>query len=115
MFAEVKAMMPNEISGEDYDQQIVLWLNAGVLDLTTTAEIVIPGNVSVSWNSSTEKVTDSSDVTDEQIIGAIAIFVTLHIGNPPNYDNLLKAYESMKGQMRISKKYTTYGEAVTTE
>ena len=32
----------------------------------------------------------------------------MRIGNPPNYDNLLKAYESLKGQLRLSKTYTTY-------
>jgi len=35
----------------------------------------------------------------------------MRIGNPPNYDNLLKAYESLKGQMRISKSYTAYEPA----
>lgn len=107
MFAEVKAMMPNEISGNDYDQQIVFWLNAGVRDLTTSTEIVIPGDVDVRWNTETGAYEDDSDVTDEQVIGAIAIYVTLHIGNPPNYDQLLAAYESMKGQMRMSRTYTT--------
>ena len=29
---------------------------------------------------------------------------------PPNYDNLLKAYESLKGQLRLSKNYSTYGD-----
>ena len=37
----------------------------------------------------------------------------MRIGNPPNYDNLLKAYESLKGQLRLSKTYTT--SEVTTE
>ena len=32
----------------------------------------------------------------------------MRIGNPPNYDNLLKAYESLKGQMRLSDQYTHY-------
>jgi hypothetical protein len=30
----------------------------------------------------------------------------MRIGNPPNYDNLLRAYESLKGQLRLSKSYT---------
>jgi hypothetical protein len=34
----------------------------------------------------------------------------MRIGNPANYDNLLKAYESMKGSMRLSSHYTDYGE-----
>ena len=32
----------------------------------------------------------------------------MRIGNPPNYDNLLKAYESLKGQLRLSESYTHY-------
>ena len=38
----------------------------------------------------------------------IATWCNMRIGNPPNYDNLLKAYESLKGQLRISKTYTRY-------
>ena len=56
-------------------------------------------------------ITDSSTLTDELAITAIATWCNMRIGNPPNYDNLLKAYEAMKGSMRISKEYTTYGEA----
>jgi hypothetical protein len=37
----------------------------------------------------------------------------MRIGNPPNYDNLLAAYNSLKGQLRLSKTYTT--SEVTTE
>lgn len=110
MFDEVKAMMPNEISGNDYDRQIVFWLNAAVLDLTKSVEISIPGTIDVIWDDDDENVKDNSNVTDKLIIGAIALYVTLHIGNPPNYENLLKAYESLKGQMRLSKHYTDYGE-----
>jgi len=39
------------------------------------------------------------------------VWCNMRIGNPPNYDNLLKAYESLKGQLRLSKSYTQYGEA----
>jgi hypothetical protein len=31
----------------------------------------------------------------------------MRIGNPPNYDALQKAYESMKGSMRLSTSYNT--------
>ena len=54
---------------------------------------------------------DSSTLTDEMIITAIGTWCNMWIGNPPNYDNLLKAYESLKGQMRISKSYTAYEPA----
>lgn len=112
MFNEIKAMMANEINGDDYDQQILFWADAAVLDLTETAEIVIPGTVDMEWDETTGKVVDQSDVTDKMIIGAIAIYVSMNIGNPPNHDNLLRAYESLKGQMRMASKYTR-PEAVT--
>lgn len=109
VFEKVKDMLP--VSGDDYDGQIIAQINAAVLDLTKTAEIVLPGDVSISRDDSTGAVNDSSTLEDDYIITAIATWCNMRIGNPPNYDNLLKAYESMKGSMRISKEYTTYGEA----
>ena len=110
MFAEVKAMLP--VSGDDYDQEIILQIKAAVLDLTRTTEIVLPGEVSISRNAETGVITDGSTLTDELAITAIATWCNLRIGNPPNYDSLLKAYESLKGSMRISGHYTVY-EGVT--
>ena len=106
MFAEVKAMLP--ISGDDYDQEIIMQIYACALDLTTSAEITLPGTISITRNETTGIVTDNSTLTDELIIAAISIWCNMRIGNPPNYDNLLKAYESLKGQLRLSKTYTTY-------
>ena len=111
MFAEVKAMLP--VSGDDYDAEIILQIKACALDLTRTAEITLPGEINISWNETTGVVTDASTLTDEMIITAIGIWCNMRIGNPANYDNLLKAYESLKGQLRISKHYTSYTEAVT--
>ena len=42
MFAEVKELL-TFISGDDYDGKIVAEINACALDLTTSAEIVLPG------------------------------------------------------------------------
>ena len=112
MFAEVKAMLP--ISGDAYDQEIIMQIKAAELDLTRTAEIVLPGSIEISRNAETGAIVDESTLNDELAITAIATWCTMRIGNPPNYDNLLKAYESMKGSMRISSDYTSYGE-VTTE
>lgn len=108
MFAEVKAMLP--VSGDAYDQEIILQIKAAVLDLTRTAEIVLPGEVSISTDDVTGEITDESTLTDELAITAIATWCNMRIGNPANYDNLLKAYESMKGSMRLSSHYTVYGE-----
>ena len=122
MFAEVKAMLP--IRGDDYDGEIITQIKAAALDLTTSAEIVLPGVISIrrTWtepeiSAITHEettpgywtVTDNSTLKDELIITAIGIWCNMRIGNPPNADNLLKAYSSLKGQMRMSKKYTKYG------
>ena len=109
MFAEVKAMLP--ISGDDYDQEIITQIYACALDLTTSAEITLPGTIAISRNATTGVVSDTGTLTDALIITAIGTWCNMRIGNPPNYDNLLKAYESLKGQMRISKYYTAYEPA----
>lgn len=109
MFAEVKAMLP--ISGDDYDQEIIMQIKAAALDLTRTSEIVMPGEISISRDAETGAVTDDSTVTDELILTAIATWCNMRIGNPPNYDQLLKAYESMKGSMRLSGSYNTGADA----
>lgn len=105
MFAKVKSLLP--ISGDGYDAVICSQIMAAAADLTRTAEIVLPGEVDVKWNG--ETVEDKSTVEDDYVITAIATWCAARIGNPPNYDNLLKAYESMKGNMRLSGHYTDYG------
>ena len=107
MFTEVKDTLP--ISGDDYDAQIIREIKACALDLTTSAEIRLPGTISITRTESQGvwTVTDTSTLTDELIITAISVWCNMRIGNPPNYDNLLKASESLKGQLRLSKTYTT--------
>jgi len=112
MFQEVKATLP--ISGDAYDAEIIMQIKACALDLTTSAEITLPGTINITrtqQQSGAWVITDTSTLTDELIITAIATWVNMRIGNPPNYENLLKAYESLKGQLRLSKTYTQYGEA----
>ena len=112
MFQEVKDTLP--ISGDDYDAQIIMEIKACALDLTRTAEITLPGTIAITRTQNQQGVwtiTDSSTLTDELIMTAISVWCNMRIGNPPNYDNLLKAYESLKGQLRLSKSYTQYGEA----
>ena len=110
MFAEVKESLP--ISGDDYDAQIIREIKAAALDLTTSAEIVLPGAIIISRTQSQSgvwTVTDNSTITDELIITVISIWCNMRIGNPPNYEQLLRAYDSLKGQLRISGHYTNYG------
>ena len=111
MFQDIKAMLP--VSGDDYDAEIILQINACALDLTTSAEITLPGTISISRNETTGVITDNSTMTDALVLTAIGTWCNMRIGNPPNYDRLLAAYESLKGQMRLSKTYTT--SEVTTE
>jgi hypothetical protein len=108
MFAEVKAGLP--VSGSAYDGQIVTQIYAAVLDLTRTAEIAMPGEVSISIDAQTGTVTDNSTVTDAYVITAVTLWCQMNIGNPPNYDKLLSAYETLKGNMRLSDHYTVYPE-----
>ena len=115
MFTEVKDSLP--ISGDDYDAQIIREIKACALDLTTSAEIQLPGEIAITRTQNAQTgvwtITDNSTVTDELIIATIATWCNMRIGNPPNYDNLLAAYNSLKGQLRLSKTYTT--SEVTTE
>ena len=126
MFQEVKESLP--ISGDDYDAQIIREIKACALDLTTSAEIVLPGVIAITrtWvepvvsqitsETVTEGhwlITDNSTLTDELIITVISIWCNMRIGNPPNYEQLLKAYNSYKGQLRVSKSYTHYTAAET--
>ena len=111
MFAEVKSMLP--VSGDGYDSDIIIQIKAAVADLTKTEQIVLNGIVNISI-SDQGVITDNSTLTDEYVITAIGTWCNMHIGNPPNYDNLLKAYNTMKGNMRMSKAYKAAQEEAET-
>ena len=111
MFSEVKELL-TFIEGDEYDAQIIAEIEACALDLTTSAEIVLPGVIDITrakvlgvW-----VITDNSTITDKLIIKTIAVWCNKEIGNPPNYSNLQAAYNSLKGQLRLSKTYTQYGD-----
>ena len=108
MFAEVKDTLP--VSGDDYDAQIIREIKACALDLTTSAEITLPGTIAITRNAETGAITDASTLTDELIITAISIWCNMRIGNPPNYDKLRQAYYELKGQLRLSKAYKPEAE-----
>lgn len=103
MFAEVKDMLP--VSGNAYDGQIITQIKAAVLDLESSTEIQLDGVVSIDRNSQTGVITDNSTITDELAIVAIATWCNMRIGNPPNYEQLERAYNRLKGQMRLSRRY----------
>ena len=111
MFAEVKSMLP--VSGSGYDRDIIIQIKAAVADLTKTEQIVLPGVVNISI-SDQGAITDNSTLKDEYAITAIATWCNMHIGNPPNYDNLEKAYNTIKGNMRMSHEYKAAPEEAET-
>ena len=111
MFAEVKNMLP--VSGNGYDRDIIIQIKAAVADLTKTEQIVLPGVVNISI-SDQGVITDNSTLKDEYAITAIATWCNMHIGNPPNYDNLDKAYNTIKGNMRMSHEYKAAPEEAET-
>lgn len=106
MFKEVKGMLP--VSGDAYDGEILIQIKAAALDLTRTAEIIMPGVISISMDPDSGEITDESTVTDELIITTIATWCAARIGNPPNYDKLVAAYEMLKGALRLSSDYSDY-------
>ena len=112
MFAEVKESLP--VMGDDYDAQIIREIKACALDLTTSTEIVLPGEISITRSQDPQSgawtVTDSSTLKDELITTAISIWCNMRIGNPPNYDRLNDAYETQKVQLMHAAGYTDYGE-----
>ena len=107
MFAEVKESLP--ISGNGYDGAIITQIRAAVLDLTSSTEIVLDGVVDIERDAETGIVTDNSTIVDELVITAVSVWCNMRIGNPPNYDKLLEAYNSLKGQMRMSSRYNGGG------
>lgn len=109
MFAEVKRNLP--VSGDDYDDMIIDKIRAAALDLSRTADIILPGTISISKDPVTGTVNDTSTLKDSLIIDAITLYCQMRIGNPPNYDKLLAAYDTMKGNLRISSEYTDFDSA----
>ena len=107
LFSKVKDGLP--VSGNAYDGQIITQIRAAVLDLTTSTEIVLDGVVDIERDETTKEITDNSTIDDELVITAISVWCNMRIGNPPNYDKLLEAYNSLKGQMRMSSRYNGRG------
>ena len=116
MFAEVKSML-TFVNGDDYDEKIAREIKACVVDLTATAEIVLPGEVEITITKIPETIseperltiTDNTTWNDDYVNKVIAVWVDKELGNPPNKDQLEKAYRTLKGNMRTSNKYTNYG------
>ena len=114
MFAEVKELL-TFVSGDDYDAQIIAEIKACALDLTTSAEIVLPGVIDITRTKVLGNwvITDNSTVTDELIIKTIAVWCNKEIGNPPNYDNLETAYNNTGGDDRVNNFFLNLQQQIT--
>lgn len=116
MFAEVKSML-TFVNGDDYDEKIAREIKACVIDLTATAEIVLPGEVEITITKIPETISEPESLTitdettwnDDYVNKVIAVWVDKELGNPPNKDQLEKAYRTLKANMRTSSNYTNYG------
>ena len=78
MFTDVKAMLP--VSGDAYDAEIILQINAAALDLTNTAEIKLPGSIDITRTQNQDgswTITDNSTLTDALVITTIATWCNM--------------------------------------
>ena len=111
MFQEVKDTLP--ISGDDYDAQIIMEIKACALDLTTSAEIQLPGTIAITRQQvqGVWTITDTSTLTDALCQRAVITYAAARFGNPPNYQQIKDSYDEQKAQLAHNKNYTVYGEA----
>ena len=115
MFAEVKELL-TFISGDDYDGKIVAEINACALDLTTSAEIVLPGKIEVTrtheaaTTSEPERwvITDNSTITDKQVMTAMITYCRAHFGSPADYEKMAASYELQRRQLANADGYTSF-------
>jgi hypothetical protein len=106
MLKEAKKAL--RVTATYYDSEIASLLMAGANDLEI-AGVVLPGTVSFTVSSS-DDVTDVSTLTDELAMRAVITYAAMRFGNPPNYEQLLDAYETQKVQLMHASAYTDYGE-----
>ena len=88
MLEKVKLAMA--ITTDAYDSEISDLIDAALLDLGIAG-------------------VDSSLIHDKLIQRAVITYCRLMFHSPADFDNLLKAYEALKGQMAIATGYTEWG------
>ena len=135
MLKEAKRAMG--ITYSHKDGEIAQLCEAGAMELETRG-VILPGTVAftitetpilIPGTTETEKdprtgetrymdvVTDNSTLTDSWCMRAIITYVKKNFGNPPNYDQLQKSYETQLGQLMTTSGYTNFGDddSVATE
>lgn len=93
MLAAVKRALDLTISL--YDIELSELIQAALLDLRATAGIA----------------TATSGSEDPLILHAVKLYVIAHFKKPDNYDQLLKAYEDLKGSLQKTTGYTDWGDS----
>lgn len=89
-----------------FDGEIARLILAAKNDLIYSAGIPVEGvDLTVSRSGSTVTVTDSSTITDENIIQAIITYVRARFGNPPDADRQKAAYDELKNQLQMATGY----------
>jgi len=106
MLKEAKKAL--RVTVDYYDSEIASLLMAGANDLAI-AGVELTGTVAFTIGTN-DAVTDTSSLTDPLAMRAIITYAAMRFGNPPNYDRLLDAYETQKGQLMHATGYTDYGE-----
>ena len=107
-----EAMLAMRVTDMDFAPDLCRLLKSAEQDLKIagvviqgTCVFVITETTDQTTGETTITVTDNSTIVDELVITAVSVWCNMRIGNPPNYDKLLEAYNSLKGQMRLSSAY----------
>lgn len=97
------------ITTQAYDARIAALLTAGAKDLMSVG-VQFSGDVSLTI-ATDGTVTDNSTLADNLLKEAILTYVQMRFGNPPNYDQLLAAYDSQKKKLANTSGYTEWGDS----
>lgn len=84
--------MALRISGNAYDAQLNMLIDAAAKDLKIATGIV-------------------EDTTDALIQNAVCTYCLLHMGVPDDYDRIKKSYDEQKAQLATATGYTDWMEA----
>ena len=106
MLKEAKKAL--RVTVNNFDSEIAHLLMSGANDLQI-AGVVLPGEVAFTIGTD-DAVTDTSTLTDDLAMRAIITYAAMRFGNPPNYDQLMDAYDTQKVQLMHAAAYTNYGE-----
>lgn len=93
MFELVKLGL--RITGDDFNDEITLLINAGLKDLGLT-------------DIKDDLLTDQT--TDPLLIKAVTTYVKLNFGEPDEYERLKQSYDEQKAQLLMSSKYSDFSE-----